>query len=326
MKLATLYRAVRLSAVLTLGLFFCALSLADPAYESGEILVKFRAEVDAEEISRFVSSHDSEIIEFDEQLGIYRLRVPVGITVDDIIDTFNSDPRVEYAEPNYTGRGGYLVPNDTFFNIEWHLSNIGQTEGTLGADIDALEGWEFTTGSDSVVVAVLDSGIDFNHPEFLGRLLPGYDFVNDDNDPTADHPHGLYVTGIIAANANNGFSVAGIDRSARILPVKVLNADNRGTTSDLARGLVYAADQGANVINMSLEGYPAKSRTLEDALAYARESGAILVSSAGNSGINYADLSGPGASPLTISVGATDHRDMRWSGSATAACTSSAIA
>ena len=319
MKLATRYRAVSLSALLTLGLFFCELSLADPAYESGEILVKFRAEVDAQEINRFVTSHDSEIIEFDAQLGIYRLRVPAGITVDDIIDTFNNDPRVEYAEPNYTGRGGYLVPNDTFFDIEWHLSNIGQTEGIPGADIDALEGWDFTTGSDSVVIAVLDSGIDFSHPEFSGRLLPGYDFVNDDDDPTADHPHGLYVTGIIAANANNGFSVAGIDRSARILPVKVLNADNRGTTSDLAKGLVYAADQGAHVINMSLEGYPAKSRTLEDALAYAREAGAILVSSAGNSGINYADVSGPGASPLTISIGATDHRDIRWSGSATGA-------
>jgi thermitase len=319
MKLATRHRAGKLSALLTLGLFCCALAFADSAYESGEILVKFRANLDTTEIDRFVASYSTEIIEFDATLKVYRLRVPAGVTIDDLADTLNGDPRVEYAEPNYTGRGGSIVPDDTFLSAQWNLSNIGQTEGVLGADIEALDGWEFTTGSDTVVVAILDSGIDFNHPEFFGRLLPGYDFVNDDDDPTADHPHGLYVTGIIAANANNGFSVAGIDHSAMILPVKILDEHNLGSTSNLAKGLVYAADQGADVINMSLGDYPSSSRTLEDALAYARDAGAILISSAGNGGTGNADISGPGASPLTLSVGATDHRDIRWLQSATGA-------
>ena len=317
MKHAIRIRAVILSAFFALGLLCAVASFADSTYQAGEVLVKFRASLDEAEITLFVTSFGSEIIERDPYLRVYRLRVPAGVIITDMADAMSQDSRVEYAEPNFEGHGGNTLPNDTFFSSQWHILNSGQTEGILDADIDGTEGWELTTGSDSIVIAVLDSGIDFSHPEFQGRLLPGYDFVNDDNDPTADHPHGLYVTGIIAANADNAFSIAGIDRNAKILPVKVLDEDNRGKTSDLADGLVYAANQGADIINLSLIDYPANSRTLQNALEYAREAGAILISSAGNAGIGDADVSGPGASPLTISVGATDHRDLRWASSAT---------
>ncbi|MGH9905409.1 MAG: S8 family serine peptidase [Pyrinomonadaceae bacterium] len=197
---------------------------------------------------------------------------------------------------------------------------MGQTGGTLDADIDAVEGWQITTGSSSTVVAVLDTGIDSDHPEFQGRILPGFDFVNNDGDPEADHPHGVSVSGIIAANSDNSFSIAGIDHNVKILPVKVLNSLNQGTTSDLAEGLIFAANQGAHIINMSLINYPTNSGTLNDALQFARDTGAILLACAGNGGIGDADVSGPGASPLTISVGATDHNDARanFSGTGTA--------
>ncbi len=164
---------------------------------------------------------------------------------------------------------------------------------------------------------MLDTGIDSDHAEFQGRVLLGFDFVNEDSDPESDHPHGAVVTGILAANADNSFAVAGIDHSAKILPVKVLGSANLGTLADLIEGLTYAADQGADVISMSLIDYPVGVSFLEDALQYARDSGAILIACAGNDGIGDADVSGPGASPLTISVGTTTDTDARASFSGT---------
>ena len=166
-----------------------------------------------------------------------------------MVDLFGQDPRCEYAEPNYIGQGNDFFPNDTFFSLEqWNLHNIGQTGGTVDADIDAVEGWQITTGSSSIVVAVLDSGIDSDHLEFQGRILPGHDFVNDDDDPEDDRGHGTLVSGVIAANADNNFSIAGIDHNVKILPVKVLSAVGPVTgvnITDLAQGLMFAADQGA---------------------------------------------------------------------------------
>src|SRR5690606_20075548 len=104
-------------------------------------------------------------------------------------------------------------------------------------------------------------------------LLPGFDFVDDDEDPTADHPHGVQVTGLFGATAGNAIEGAGVDHFARILPVKVLRWDNTGSTGDLAEGLVWAADAGAHVISLSLVDYPAGSAALGDALRYARDAG-----------------------------------------------------
>ncbi len=232
-------------------------------------------------------------------------------------DAFSDDPRCEHVDLNYIGEGGDLIPDDTSSGDQWHLNKTGRGGGTLDADIDAVETWDITTGSDSVVIAVLDSGIDSDHAELLGRVLAGFDFVNEDSDPEADHAHGAVVTGILAANPDNSFAVAGIDHSAKILPVKVLGSANLGTLADLIEGLTYAADQGADVISMSLINYPVAFTFLEDALQYARDSGAILIACAGNDGIGDADVSGPGASPLTISVGATTRTDARASFSGT---------
>jgi thermitase len=234
-----------------------------------------------------------------------------------MMKAYRKHPSVEYAEPNYMGRGGDIFPNDTFFPIQWHLNNTGQSGGTHDADINAVEGWQITQGKASVIVAILDTGIRSSHPDFQGRLLPGYDFVNDDTDPEADHPHGIMVTGILAANSDNAFAVAGVDHQAMLLPIKVLDSANLGTTFDLAEGLVYAGDRGAHVVNMSLINYPRQGRVLEDALTYAWDAGAVLIACAGNGGVRDADRSYPGASPLTISVGATDHNDARASFSGT---------
>jgi thermitase len=285
-------------------------------YAPGEILVKFKTGVSKAEIDSMNRFYGVSVIKHIDAINVYRLKIPGTNTVPEMVEWYSADPRCSYAEPNYIGEGGDFVPNDSSFPQQWHLDNTGQTGGTVDADIDAVEGWQITRGSSAVVVAVLDTGIDSDHPEFQGRIIPGFDFVNEDSDPEADHPHGAQVSGILAANADNGFAVAGVDHRAKILPVKILNSQNSGTTADLVQGLLFAAAQGAHVVNMSLINYPLTS-ALNDALQFARDAGAILIACAGNGGIGNADVSGPGASPLTISVGATDHNDARASFSGT---------
>jgi thermitase len=301
-----------LLAVSCVLLFAPSPAYAQAPHQPDEILVKLRPGVRGAEARQLGTRHGVVVIEAIEQLGLYRMRIPGGRSVPEMVELFASDPSSEYAEPNHRGRGGDFVPNDTWFSWQWHLDN-----NETGADIDAVEGWQISRGSASIVVAVLDTGIDSDHPEFLGRILPGFDFVNEDADPEADHPHGSEVTGLLAANADNAFGVAGVDHAAGILPVKVLDAQNGGTTFDLAQGLTFAADSGADVISMSLIDYWLGSTTLNDALQYARDAGAVLVACAGNGGIGNADESSPGASPLTISVGATDFWDQRASYSGT---------
>ncbi|MDJ0864963.1 MAG: S8 family serine peptidase [Myxococcota bacterium] len=315
--------------LLLLTALSAATGAAEPAgHVAGEVLVKLRpgAAGTAMAASQRLEL-GLEVLEAIPALGLYRLGVPAGQDVDEAVDRLGHDPACEFAEPNRMGRGGMgrggmgrgggFVPDDPFFELQWHLHNTGQTFGTPGADIDALAGWEISRGDPSIVLAVLDSGIDTDGPEFAGRLLPGYDFVDEDDDPEADHNHGIQVTGLAAANADNGIEVAGVDHAARILPVKVLDQFNLGSTFDLAQGLTFAADAGAHVINLSLIDYPVSSPTLDAALAYARDAGAILISCAGNGGLGDADVSGPGASALTISVANTDHDDERWANAGT---------
>jgi subtilisin family serine protease len=313
-------RALALRTSLLLLAFHAGIpsvALGEEAYAPGEILVKFTE--GAGQVEAMLGSHGAQLLGSIEELGLHRLAIPGDATVPEIVERLSGDPACEFAEPNYIGRGGDVVPDDTFFGSQWHLHNTGHLGGTPDADVDAVEGWQITRGSDSIVVAVLDTGIDSDHPEFQGRILPGFDFVNRDSDPEDDRGHGTRVSGILAANADNQFSVAGVDHAARILPVKILNAANFGTTFDLAQGLTFAANEGADVINMSLVGYPF-SFTLFLALASAKESGAILVACAGNGGIGDADRSAPGLFStlgLAISVGASTWNDERASFSGT---------
>lgn len=280
----------------------------------GEVLVKLHTDssLRMQELGRH---HGLETVRHNDALGIYLLRGAPTLSASDLAHELGQEPEVEFAELNYLGEGG-LVPNDTFFSSQWHHRNTGQTGGAPDADIDSVEGWDLTTGSTSTVVAVLDSGIDSDHPEFVGRIVAGFDFVNNDNDPEDDQSHGTLVTGLLAANAGNNFGVAGVDHRTRVMPVKVLNSQNQGSVMDLVDGLTFAANQGADVISMSLINYPGTS-SLANALQLARNSGAILIACAGNGGIGNADVSWPGASPLTISVGATTHTDARASFSGT---------
>jgi thermitase len=274
-----------------------------------ELLVRLRGPADEAALRRLEARSGGRVVRVIPALRLVRLALPAGGRGGEALAAraLAEDPEIESARPNGRGRGG-LVPDDPGFAEQWHLRNEGQTGGIPGVDIDAPTAWQTTRGREDVVVAILDSGVDFEHPDLAGRLLPGFDFVNDDADPSADHPHGVQVSGLFGANADNAVQVAGVDHFARILPVKVLDEKNEGWTSDLIEGVLWAADQGADVISMSLVRYPPDPALLA-ALQYARAQGAVLVACAGNHGPGDADAWAPGLYPETISVGWTDAAD-----------------
>ena len=247
---------------------------------------------------------------------LLRVRLPAGAPERASFARLAKLDGVAGAEWNALGRGGSLTPDDTHFARQWHLANSGQGGGLPGADLGASAAWGIQRGDAGVVVAVLDSGVDPAHPELAGRVLPGWDFVDEDPDPSADHPHGIWVAGLLAANADNGFGVAGIDHGCSLLPLKVLDASCSGTTFDLVQALDRCVAEGVDVACLALVDYPG-TRALRRALRRAHESGVILVACAGNGGLGDADASWPGASPWTLSIGFTDSIDLRHPSSAT---------
>ncbi|MEJ5199044.1 MAG: malectin domain-containing carbohydrate-binding protein [Anaerolineae bacterium] len=211
-----------------------------------------------------------------------------------------TSPAIRYVERNYLAAGAY-VPADPDYADP--IKSYGLRK------IAAESAWDVITGTATITVAVVDSGLSMAHPEFAGRIVPGWDFVNADNNPSDDQGHGTHVTGIIAAAMDNGLGLVGVAPAVSILPVKVLNAMNTGSWADIAAGIVYAADQGAQIINLSLGG-PVDDAILLDAVRYAAGKGALLVAAAGNvpdGGAFY-----PASYPEVMAVGATDSNDARW--------------
>ena len=231
-------------------------------------------------------------------LNVVVLDVQPGKEIDTAL-ALQRQPEVVFAEPNYLLQAD-LIPNDTNWTVQYAPQNV-----------NAPAAWDITTGNSNVVLAILDSGIDLTHTEFAGRLLPGYDFVENDNIPQDNDGHGTHVTGIAAATGNNNQGIAGIDWQTRILPVRILNNFGSGTTVNFAKGILFAIDNHADVINMSL-GTSVNSRLLEYSTYYAYQKGVALVASSGN---NNAPVSYPAAYPWVLAVGATDLMDQRWASS-----------
>ena len=216
------------------------------------------------------------------------------------------------ARVEFDGHGTLAdVPNDPSFNLQWNMRNTGQSvggiTGTPGADVGVTAAWSVTTGNPNLVIAVLDSGI-APHPQLAGRILPGIN-VPDANTNTADecNGHGTHVAGILAAACNDGVGVAGMTWNAQLLPVVIVNGCS-GFEADVATGLIWAADQGAKIINMSLQFYLGGT-PLRLAVEYAHEQGAIMTAATGNNG--NAVIAAPARWSQTIAVASTDNRDLR---------------
>jgi hypothetical protein len=253
---------------------------------------------------------------------IYRVHLDLkaGQSLDEVLAAYRSRPDVEYAEPNPI-ISVCATPNDPLYADQWGLIKI-----------HAPEAWDTCRGSNEVIVAVLDTGVDYNHPDLQGNLwtneaerngLPGVDddhngFVDDirgwnfaynSNDPIDDHGHGTACAGIIAAAGNNGIDAAGVCWVARIMPVKILDAAGTGSATNAVPAIYYAVANGADIISGSWGGAE-DSNALRDAIVYAHQEGVVVVAAAGNSASN--SMYYPAAYPEVISVAATESNDHRW--------------
>jgi hypothetical protein len=237
----------------------------------------------------------------------FLVRLPRGLNVESALKMLRENPLVDYAEPDYiaTAAGSTTVfPTDPDFHLQWHHNNPGRP---IPADIQSTHAWALTRGSTNVVVAVLDTGCNGTLSEFSGRMLAGYDFVNRDADPSDDNGHGTEVAGVLAANANNGLLVAGVDWRCKILPVKVLASDRSGLFSTLADGIDWAVERGAHIISLSAGGTQ-DNMTLSNAVARAINRGVVFVAAVHNDG---ASIRFPARIPGVIAVGASTELDRR---------------
>ena len=261
----------------------------------------------------------------------HKLTFDKNVPLEQIIQELSQNPDVEYAEPNYLFKT-QLVPNDPYY-LDHYPDNVGSRDPNWNPSYDYQwnlkkinmeQAWDISTGSNSVTVAVIDTGIDYTHPELGGctliqvnnnqcaRIAPGYDFVNSDNDPMDDMGHGTHVAGIIGAVSNNGQGTAGIDWQAKIMPVKVLDLYS-GTLNNVINGILYAANNNASIINMSLGFGPVRNipQSLKDSLDYAYDLGVILIAAAGNENSEITKGYWPANYYKVISVSATDPSDLK---------------
>lgn len=263
-----------------------------------EYVVDFEDDVDEDEIKSTLSSvsyHDTELAE-DTKIEI--------VTIDSghqgLLNSLKTNSHVEHVEP-LTIMRALWVPNDPLYEKQWHLTRVG-----------AESAWQFGIAR-GVTVAVIDTGIacenfqGFHKATDLNdtKCVEGHDFVNHGGKANDEHGHGTHVAGTIAQSTNNGLGTAGLAFGAWLMPIKVLDANGSGTNAAVSDGIRWAADHGAQVINMSL-GSPHNSAIMQDAIDHATDLGVIVVAAAGNSSgpVGY-----PGASDGVIGVSASDQND-----------------
>ena len=267
---------------------------AGAEFVPGEVLVQWRAEAPAADA--LLARVGAVRLDRIEALRVDRLRVPVGRELD-VIARLQADPRVSYAEPNYLARAAYL-PNDPSFGLQWNLSQIS-----------APQAWDVAADASGIRVAIIDSGADLDHPDLgvRARLVYGYDYVRGDTIPDDEAGHGTHVLGILSAVADNGQGVAGLAWNVRLLLYKVLDANEVGTSANVAAAIVSARGNGARIINLSLT-LSGDSQTVANAVNEAANAGVLLVAAAGNGNSSVAY---PAAYPQVLAVAATSSQDRR---------------
>jgi subtilisin family serine protease len=246
--------------------------------------------------------------ELADELGLsrtYVVNVPKGTDTLKMAQAINKLDGVELAEIDGIG-GVALVPNDPQVGNCWGLNNTGQTGGTVDADIDAFEAWDRYVGTSEIILAVVDTGIDGNHPEMAGKQVPGWN-TNANNNYTYDnYGHGTHCAGTAGANSNNSIGLAGVSWGVRIMPIRVLNNGGGGTEAQCGDGIVWATDNGAQICTMSLQYYTG-STYFRNCVDYAFNKGVLLIAANGNSAGN--NIAFPAKFANCYGVGATTHRD-----------------
>jgi subtilisin family serine protease len=315
-----------------------------PRIVPGEIIIKYRSSVTTSVQESYLQRFGINMIRRSTTLGFLRGRTTQD--VDKIIQACKADPNVEYAEPNYyvyavetipegepfaVKQGSPLVPNDSRFNDQWNMNNSND------ADIDGPEAWATQTGSSDVLVAIIDTGIDYDHEDLKDQMwrnpgesgggkenngidddangykddYRGWNFVFDSNDPYDNNQHGTHCAGIVGAVGNNGKGIAGVNWRVKMMALKFLGQDGSGTTEDAAEAIIYATKMGAKVLSNSWGGGE-NSRTLQDAIQYAHDNGVLFIAAAGNESSNtdrIANYPSNYGVPNVVSVASSDRND-----------------
>lgn len=284
------------------------------AFQSDSVLVQLHAGAEITSVTATIEAAEVRSLNMPGQ-DWFEIVLTAGSSLTEVVDQLAVRDDVALIMPNYelsltsleSGLSAPL-PNDARFDELYGLHNTGQRTGWLNdADIDAPEAWEYTTGSSQIIVAVIDTGVDYTHPDLAENIwvntgevpgngldddangyvddVHGYDFVNNDGDPFDDHYHGTHVAGTIAARSGNGIGVAGVAPNVTIMPLKFLGANGSGNTADAVRALNYAVTQGAAISNNSWGGGGFNAAMLA-ALHAARDAGHIFVAAAGNAALN----------------------------------------
>ncbi len=328
------------------------------SFVPGEVIVKFKkaavpgcSDIAPEQLLKKVDTlfeKASNVSQISGIRNLFRVSFLAPVNIGKLCNELKSRPEIEYAEPNYLGNFCNTIPNDPDFSQQWYLENTGQNGGTPGVDIKAPEAWDIQTGDASVVVAVIDTGVDYNHPDLSANIwhnpgeipgdgidndgngyvddVTGWDFVSvpqywaapdedagpEDNDPLDRAGHGTYCAGVIASAGNNSVGIAGVTWNCKIMPVRIGFRRSDGSSyfldTDAARGIIYAADNGANIINLSwiIRSSP---EVVADAIRYAYSKGVVVIGAVGNDDAKGAVF--PSSMQEVIGVAATDENDNR---------------
>jgi hypothetical protein len=263
-------------------------------YAPGQLVVGLEDDATKTEVKTAVEDAGATVEQSIGAIDTTVLEVPSG-QVEEAIDSLEDSPAIEYVEREVVLEATETVPNDTLWEEQWGPRRVR-----------AQRAWDATRGSSSVVVAVVDTGVAYGHPDLQGLYVPGYDFVNNDADPRDDHGHGTAVAGVIAARTQNHEGQAGMCWRCSVMPVKVLDGNGSGPTSTIAAGIVWAVNHGARVINLSLGG-AGTTQALHDAVVFAASKGVVVVAAAGNSGSSTKFY--PAAYADALSVAATTSSD-----------------
>ncbi|MCB1182089.1 S8 family serine peptidase [bacterium] len=305
-------RILAMTLLLLFALGSSAFAAVAPGYEyvPGQIIVKFKDGVPGAEKSNLFSSVAGVKLRDFKQIKAEHWQVTGRI--EDIVSRLEDDPRVEYAQPNYV-LYALEIPNDTRFGDLWGMNNDGDFTDPSGnvavadADIDAVEAWDVYTGSSSVLVAVIDSGVDYTHPDLAANIwsnpgeipgngidddgngfiddIHGWDFANGDADPMDDNDHGTHCSGTIGGVGNNATGVAGVNWNVSIMGLKFLTAAGSGSTANAISCIEYATLMGVDVMSNSWGGGPYDA-AMEAAIEAAYAADIFFVAAAGNSGSN----------------------------------------
>jgi subtilisin family serine protease len=288
---------------------------------SHEILVQFSEGTSYEDIEQWMTQKDFVISGYIPGIDVWKGRGEETAVTQLLSNKIEQqDDFVTWLEPNHVVYAADMVPNDTFY--------LPQQENLQVIGLPSA--WEISVGN-NMQLAIIDTGVDLDHSDLVNKIwlnlaeIPdngvddddngyvddthGWDFVNNDNVPQDDNSHGSFVSGIAAAESDNGIGIASVSWQTEILPLKVLNSSGSGNSSAVAEAIIYAADNGVKIINLSLET-DMESQALADAVVYAADKGCLMIAAVGNGG---GDVSYPAKYADVLAVSATNNQDIPWS-------------